>query len=215
MYRDTWGKIFGVYFRGMALYPFTVNGHVYQPIEHVIVSPDVMRGYTCPSNCGACCNASFTLVYLEYQTRAPGAKSVPINVNGRVYNTYQFSAPDEPPCRFLNKDGRCNIHPVRPFACDFELTRFIITEKLNSVRVSTQLYGRGWNMKRVTDNKRGARCTITPVDSDTSADTIRKFKLLAEMMDYLRVPHIIYEHVIPWMEGDCSERLVINKGEIR
>ena len=61
-------------------------------------------------------------------------------------------------CEFVDwENGRCKIHKANPFSCEFELLRFI--QHTDKTYLMTRLFGRGWNMLRV-DNNRGALCKI-------------------------------------------------------
>lgn len=101
-------------------------------------------------------------------------------------------------CRHLiHENGRCGIHGKQPFSCDFEIVRF--KEHATKFEIGTMFYGRGWQMLRVVDNERGAKCTIDPWTEDVRADLVRKFTRLLTWTDHfgLRNTHLpsLIEHV--------------------
>ena len=177
--KDSVDKIVTRYFACLTRQDFEFKGVEYKA-KPIRVSPLLLRGYTCPSHCGACCLAN-TLDYLPEDDRPEEASVRFIEIDGRKVKvwTYMNNDHDGPSCKFLNQeDGRCGIYPRRPFSCDFELIRTLGFEDVDHPNVLTQkLYGRGWNMKRI-DGERGAKCGMTPPNAESIAEAIRKLERL-------------------------------------
>lgn len=198
MNADSVDKIVNGYFAAVTRQSFTYKGRSYAPMP-LVVSPFIWRGYTCPSHCGGCCGV-FTLDWLpmEDQPEVTDIRYVELSGVPRLIHTqYPDKAAAERPdkCHQLRvSDGRCKIHSHHPFTCDFELTRVFHPGERGKFFMRTQLYGRGWNMKR-TDGLRGAKCTITEADSISWRDTLRKLRRLKLWTDYFgldtRIPEIL------------------------
>lgn len=179
MNADSVDKIVTRYFACLTRAPFTYKGKEYLP-KPVTVSPLLLRGYTCPEGCGACC-LKFSLDYLPSEDRPKGCAPRCIDFNNKevvVYTDFQPNN-DGTYCRHLRReDGRCGIYPVRPFSCDFELIRpLIFKEETRPNSLTQKLYGRQWNMPRV-DGERGGLCEMTPVTQETRTEVVRKLKRL-------------------------------------
>jgi Fe-S-cluster containining protein len=213
MQADTVDKIIRSYFTAVTSTPFTYKGVEYQP-QTLVVSPLVWRGYTCPPKCGGCCGV-FTLDYLPSEAQPPHTVRRHIDFNDErvvVYTEVPRPAESEMvgKCHYLRvADGRCKIHDHNPFSCDFELTRFFHPGERGKFYIRTQLYGRGWNMKRV-DGDRGALCEITPVDTASWRDSLRKLRRLQEWTNHFglttRLPAIL-----EWgAAGPTQEPLIFN-----
>lgn len=178
-------KIVRKYLRVVASKPFTYEGETIEPVRTVI-SPLLFRGYTCPAACGGCC-PRFELVYLPSEVHPYELEPFTVRINGVPRILFRDPQRDHSDhhCRNLEKEtGRCGIWTKRPFSCDFELIRAIMSEK--RARLMTRLFGRGWQFLRV-DGQRGALCEITAVDDASIADAIRKLTRLKEWADYLGV----------------------------
>jgi Fe-S-cluster containining protein len=175
---DSVSKIVSRYFAVLTKQAFVYRNHTYTP-KKVTVSPLLLRGYMCPSQCGGCCQGQFSLDYLPCEDKPAGVAPRVIDFNGReviVYSDLQGDH-DLHHCRHLRQaDGRCDIYPVRPFSCDFELIRTLEYADADHANVLTQkLYGRGWNMLRV-----GALCEMTPATPETVKEVIRKLNRLQD-----------------------------------
>lgn len=179
---DSVDKIITRYFACVAAESFTYKGVVYQP-HPLFLSPKLVRSYTCPSHCGACCTR-FSLDYLPIEDHPPGLRKRHVTFNGRTVDIWSDMQEDHNNhhCRHLSMaDGRCGIHGHHPFSCDFELTRFLIIaqqdgrtiQKPNTMLV--RLYGRAHAMLRI-DGKRGAMCEILddPTDKDDYGKEVRR-----------------------------------------
>lgn len=204
MPQDSVEKIIGSYFTSVNAVPFEYKGKVH-PVPKLRVSPLLLRSATCPENCGGCCGP-YTLDYIPSEHPPEGfAEERMIKFNGYEVAVRTISQPTEltqpqNKCRFLNlSNGRCGIHTNHAFSCDFELIRFIKREPSEkqpypSANLTSQMYGRGWAMKRV-DGTRGHSCEMIPANPETGLDVLRKLKRLKEWTDYFglatRLPRII------------------------
>lgn len=132
--------------------PFTYGDKVYIP-KTMRLDKAIRNGFTCPAMCGACCgNWSLDYIPNEHLKEDTLESSPPLEQYGQYFTrrtvrvngkdvelitdpqgtgvVQQTNKPDG--CRYLNKDGRCDIHNFvlsgkygQPFSCDFELIRFI------------------------------------------------------------------------------------------
>ncbi|WP_457300225.1 YkgJ family cysteine cluster protein [Phyllobacterium sp. P5_D12] len=201
---DTVDKIVQVYFASVCSRPFVYKGKEYKP-KHITVSPLLVRGYTCPSGCGACCG-SFSLDYLPSEEKVKNATPRTILFDGRsveIFSDCQVDVGDRW-CRNLERSsGRCSVYSERPMACDFELIRFLVYE--DKVLLIQKQYGRAWAMERL-DHDRGALCEMLPPSPSTIAEVIRKLKRLEQWADYFHLPTRI-EPVIAWIKGGALTAL--------
>jgi Fe-S-cluster containining protein len=208
---DSVDKIVMTYFASVTKQDFIYKKVIYQP-RPLVVSPLILRGFTCPMMCGGCC-PRFSLDYLPNEKKPanltlrqiafcphPGTISQPISIYSDLQSDHQDHF-----CRNLNKqNGRCNIYEVRPFSCDFELIRFFISA--DKSRLSQQLFGRGWNFLRV-DGDRGALCSMTPVSVNTITETLRKLNRLQMWANHFQIFTWVPE-IIDWIHsGDTSHHL--------
>ena len=212
---DSVDKIITRYFACVTAEPFEYKGVEYKP-RTLYLSPKLIRGYTCPSHCGACCSR-FSLDYIPREKRPPGLRKRRIAFNGtdvQVWSDLQDDH-DSHHCKHLSQqDGRCGIHGHHPFSCDFELTRFLIVaeqdgrtiQKPNTVL--TRLYGRAHAMLRI-DGHRGAMCEILDDEAskeEYAAEVRRKFKRLAQWCSHFGLANhtskiIEWAHHPLWTKG--------------
>lgn len=186
-------KIVVQYFGAVTAEPFTYRGETYD-VPRLTVSPQLLRGYTCPAGCGGCC-PRFSLDYLPTEDHPPGVGPRRVEFNGYEVEIVSDMQTDHAGFRCRNlrpEDGRCAIHTRRPFSCDFELIRFMA--RPGTAHMSQRLFSRGWNMIR-TDGGRGSLCEMTPADPETVADVVRKLRRLTDWAAHFgistRVPRII------------------------
>lgn len=194
--RDSVDKVVEIYIASVCSEPFVYKSKLFQP-KPLIVSQGIFRGYTCPPMCGGCC-PRFSLDYLPSEAKPENVLRRTVSINNTEFVIYSDMQTDHDShhCRNLSmSDGRCNIHALRPFSCDFELIRFMRFEDKPN-RVTTRLFGRGWNMLRV-DGERGAKCEITAKDLKSRADTIRKLRRLKDWCDYFEIESKVQE-IINW-----------------
>lgn len=215
--RDSVDKIVTAYFAAVNSVPFRYKGTLY-PVKTLTVSPALLRGYTCPAGCGGCCTV-FSLDYLPTEKRpkndAMHMRFVPIDIEERdglastlvdLFTDWQETRTEHHCQELIEENGRCGIHGIHPFSCDFELARFFHSS--DSVRLGTQLYGRGWNMLRV-DGQRGAQCTITPPTEETKQDILRKLARLVQWCEHFHIPHRV-RPIIDWVHTNPTTALVLS-----
>lgn len=183
---DSVDKIVTRYFAVLTRDPFEFKGVLYTP-RPLCVSPLLLRDYTCPVGCGACC-LSFSLDYLPTESQPDGTHSREIVFSGRAVTIHTLKpVPGARVCQNLQSDGRCGIYLRRPFSCDFELIRTLEFSNQEKPNVLTQkLYGRGWNMMRV-DGERGAMCEMLPPSPHAIAEVIRKLGRLQQWADHFGI----------------------------
>lgn len=175
---DSVDKIVTRYFACMTKEDFEYKGVIYKA-KPLAVSPLLLRDYTCPAMCGACC-PRFSLDYLpserpEWST----IKMRKVWFNGQQIQIWSDMQRDHTNhfCRHLKKvEGRCGIYEHRPFSCDFELIRTLAYSNPGQPNILTQkLYGRKWNMLRV-DGERGTLCEMLPSSDHAIAEVKRKLR---------------------------------------
>lgn len=214
MYVDSLDKIVSSYFATVTREPFDYRGRHFEP-KTLRVSPGIFRGYTCPSGCGGCC-MRFSLVYLPSETRpeSPFIKPREVEFNARSVMVFEDRQDDHRShsCRHLDSgSGRCGIHGVHPFTCDFELIRTTMQSERNLL--DTRLYGRGWAFLRV-DGERGALCTTTPPTTDSRDDTLRKLLRLQQWTDHFGLRTWLPE-ISRWVSsGPHEQPLILNPNTI-
>lgn len=193
MKNDSIDKVVESYFATVTAVPFTYKGKRFD-VPELTVSPLILRGFTCPAVCGGCCR-NWSLDYLPDEPQPPTTVPREVEFDGRTVVIRSIAADGDPAdfCRQLDMEtGRCGIHGVHPFTCDFELIRSM--RRGSQARLNQQLFTRGWAMRRV-DGERGARCTMTPPTPETVADVRRKLRRLKGWADHFglrtRVPTIL------------------------
>lgn len=207
--QDTVEKIITRYFVSVSRKYFEYKGKVYEP-KPLIMTKSLVRDYTCPEGCGACCKA-YSLDWLPSEKRPDGyqAEVRDIELNGKKYPMYSDTQKERVGdyCRNLNLDnGRCMIHDAHALGCDFELIRFIVGAEQNYLR--TSLFGRGWNMMRV-DGSKGSKCDIVPATEKTLVNILRKLDRLKLWTDYFELDTHLPD-IIDWVKrGNYSDRLVL------
>jgi len=201
-YTDSFDKVIG-YFNCVTKETFEYKGTHYKP-KTLRVSPDVVRGFTCPSHCGGCC-PKFSLDYVPAD-RPKHHATTPRTVifNGKAHLIFSDLQQDNNNhhCRNLNmSDGRCGIHKERPMSCDFELLRFMTTQDSDAPnKLNQQLFTRGWNLLRI-DGDRGALCEMLPPDEDTIDDTIRRLRRLQDWSNHFNLDTKI-DDIIEWINDE-------------
>ena len=199
---DSMDKVIETYFAAVTRETFTYKGKTYEP-KPLQIRPHIFRGFTCPAKCGACC-PRFSLDYLPEEKKPYDALTKrTVELNGKQYRILSDMQKDheEHYCRNLDlQTGRCGIHGVHPFSCDFELIRFMISRKDPDApnRLTQKLYGRKWAMMKV-DGTLGTLCAMTPPDADTTSEVVRKLKRLKQWVEHFGLKHCIDE-IIAWAE---------------
>lgn len=183
-HRDSLDKIVLSYLAPVTSHPLAWRGQVIAPMP-LHFGPSLLRGFTCPANCGGCC-PTFSLDYLPEEKEPhpyPLTRRV-VEFCGRSVEVWtDMQAENKSPrCRHLvRENGRCGIHGKQPFSCDFELIRF--HRHADHWTASEQLFGRGWNMKRV-DGGVGALCTVPDATTDSALDVARRLRRLVTWADH-------------------------------
>lgn len=206
---DSVVKVITRYFATLTKEPFTFMGSKIAP-RRLLVSPMLLRGVDCPSGCGACCRR-FTLDWLpsergkllEHGYKMKFVRERLIEFNGKeIPILSDIQGHGDYFCRNLNpENGRCGIHLFSPFSCDFELIRtFEAVDDNSPNRLSQQLFGRGWNMTRITDGKKGAMCSMLPVTPDTVASVVRRMKRFQDWANHFGLKNTWAPEVIELVE---------------
>jgi hypothetical protein len=212
---DSTEKIITTYFRGVTEEAFTYKKKTYDPCT-LVVSPLLLRGTTCPANCGACCK-NYSMDFLptdKLPKDYPGVELIEkiVDFNDKQYMLYTIKRnnPESKKCEQMNEAGRCTIHLAHALSCDFELIRFL-HPKLGSGKPShmlTRFYGRGWQMMKI-DGTRGALCEIIPTCEETIKDTIRKLNRLQDWCNYFEVKSRIPQ-ILDWIHSPKNtEKLIL------
>lgn len=209
MFINSIDKIVTTYFAGVCSEPFNYRGKAYIP-KQIRVSPLIFRGFTCPPKCGGCC-PRFSLEYLPSEMRPSenDHQEYGVLINGRtIFMTHDAQDDhDSHFCRNLDQStGRCGIHGLHPFHCDFELIRFRHSD--DQVQIMQALFSRGWNFKRI-DGERGSLCEMIPLDPAWQKDLIRRMKRLKQWAEHFRIETHM-DSIIGWCEtGPHDEPLII------
>jgi hypothetical protein len=207
-FADSLDKVIGVYIASVCRESFEYAGRTYNP-RPLRVSSLIFRGYTCPARCGGCC-PRFSLDYLPAESRPASAVPREAIVNRQSYLIFSDMQQDHRNhfCRYLDlRNGRCQTYTTRPFACDFELIRFIVPAN-KPIQLTQKLFGRGWAMRRV-DGNRGARCDMTRPTNESVAEVTRKLARLSEWANYFCISTCL-EPIIEWTKrGPHDESLFL------
>ena len=201
---DTIDKIVTSYFVVMATESFVYHDKIYQP-RPLLVSSLLFRNLGCPAGCGACCKR-YSLDYLPDEPRPEGMKPRTIHFNNKEITVYSDLQTDNTSifCRHLDQsNGRCGIHEIHPFPCDFEIIRaFVYQDSESPHRLSTQKPGRSWNLMRI-DGERGSKCEIHEGFDQAKTDVTRKLKRLKSWCDHFELKNRT-EDVLKWIANlDC------------
>jgi Putative zinc- or iron-chelating domain len=201
---DSIDKIVGSYFQCVVIEPFTYKSKSYSP-KPLRVSPLLFRNLDCVAKCGACC-PRFSLDYLPeeekpnipLQERQIQLSSSTSNDPIKIFSNMQANNHDHF-CINLDKvSGLCRIHGVHPFSCDFEIIRAFI-HKDDPNRISTQQYGRGWNMLRI-DGERGTLCGIYGGFDTARVEVKRKLLRLKMWVDHFKLENRI-NTILTWVDS--------------
>jgi Fe-S-cluster containining protein len=190
------------YFAAVTREPFTYKGVTYKP-HPLHVSPGIVRGVDCPAHCGACCSR-FSLDYIPHELKPGRVELRVVEFNDKKIEIWSDVQQDHNDhfCRYVQEtDGRCRIYDRRPFTCDFELIRVRMSSTDTPHFMTTQMYGRGWNMLQIDRKTRGALCDVRGVTRDSKNETIRKLKRLNAWAVHFEIKTKI-EEIIEWLEQD-------------
>lgn len=200
--RDSLDKIIFSYFSAVTNQEFTYKGKTVEP-KTLKVSSLLLRGFTCPPNCGACC-PRFTLDYLPNEPHPYELKKRMVEFNNQLIPIYSDMQKDDNDhfCGNLNKEnGRCGIHGKQPFSCDFELIRFLnSTDDTRPDYVTQKLFGRKWAMLNVRGT-RGTSCEMTAPDTDTIQEVRRKMGRLEQWCFHFGLLDTKIPDILEWVDN--------------
>jgi len=210
---DSIDKIVGRYFSVLTKEEFTYKKKTYVP-KKLHISPLLLRGFTCPSNCAACCLV-FSLDYIPLEEVPP----IPLTrreiyINGKavtVFTDFQNENTSKWCMYASHIDGRCKIHGKQPFSCDFELIRPLIFRDKETPNILTQkLFGRAWALTKI-DNTKGARCVMTPPSLHSVAEVKRKLLRLEIWMSYAGIENTYIPSILTILEksGALTEKIIL------
>lgn len=199
---DTLDKIIPIYFASVTNETFYYKNKKYEP-QPLIVSPLLLRNFTCPPKCGGCC-PKFTLDYIPSENKPDTVVERVIDFNNKQIIIYTDDQKENlsAKCKNLNfENGRCNIHKINPFSCDFELIRFLVSNdgSRKSNYMMQRLFGRGWNMMRI-DGSRGALCEMTNFVPSDVDEVVRKLNRLNSWLSYFEINNHKVDAIIRWAE---------------
>lgn len=157
-------------------------------LDEVILSKMFFRDYACLKNCAGCCKKNVSLDYKDGSERWEKFKTLyPQHVDkftsrkvGKAIYWTDFQDDNKDPyyCKHVDQStGYCNIHEANPFSCEFVLAKFIDNKARGRSLLTSTLYGRAHNFKRV-DGGKGALCYMTDYNHS-------KFLRDVEMLDEL------------------------------
>jgi Fe-S-cluster containining protein len=199
---DSVDKVVTKYMAAVTTESFTYAGATYAPAP-LYVSPSVLRNYSCPAKCGACCRP-FTMDWLPDEPRPPGITERTITFNGRAVQVFSDTQEDrkkELACRYLRiEDGRCGIHDVHTLSCDFPM--ITVKHLNNSYYITGQLFGRLGQMRRPAGGVGGA-CTMSDVDPASIKDVVRKFRRLERWCDHFGIANRV-DNICLWAESSAN-----------
>ena len=220
-YSDSIDKIVEIYFRVFTTKDFTYNKKLIKAFDKIRFSPDIFRNVKCFKGCGACCR-KFSMDFLPYETKEQHLEFTnerEIDLNDKKYKIHSYLQEGNVGyhCGFVDLEtGWCKIHNIHGFSCDFELIRCTMFEKTNHCNVTTRLYGRGWNMLRI-DQERGAMCVVeNDITDESVADTIRKLERLKIWIDYFEIDSHI-DKVLSWANNKLLRKnplIIYNNSDI-
>ena len=211
-HNDSIDKIVSSYFQVIAKEVFTYKNKTYQP-KALRISPNLVRGFTCPPNCGACCPV-FSLDYLPLEVQPAGVLKRKVSFNGHeivLYSDLQKYNHGRHCSKIDMITARCEIHGNQPFSCDFELIRTGVFADPNSPNVIGQrLYGRAWALTKC-DGSKGALCEMTPSDATSISEVRRKIVRLQQWADHFHLSNWCPE-ILEWVDaGDHSCELILGR----
>ncbi|GEM_PF-1932206 len=194
------------YFATITKVPFSYAGRTYEPTL-LKVSESLANGYTCPSNCGACCQR-FSLDYIEGEKERPGGlSSRNVEFDGRtveIWSDMQADISDDR-CQYLSQtDARCQVHGKHPFTCDFELVRVYMKTIRNFNQIGVGKFGRSWQLTRF-DGGKGTSCDILPAKEKSVADSVRKLGRLKDWASHFGLVDTWLPEIIDYLESGRSQ----------
>lgn len=193
-YIDSIDKIVQTYFNAVTSEEFTYKNKVYSP-KPLQVSPLLFRGFTCPEHCAGCC-PKFSLDYINPLYPKLEPRVIYFNRHKITIFSDMQETNKKNKCIHVNKVGRCNIHGMQPFSCDFELIRILLFK--NKSVITQKLFGRGWAMMKI-DGTRGALCTMTNPSKENIYEVKRKLLILQDWTNYFGIKTKIPK-ILEWID---------------
>lgn len=190
------------YFAAITKVPFTYKNRTAEPTL-LKIYPSIASGYTCPPDCGACCE-KFTLDYIEGEETPDGVEERDVKFNGNQIKIMTDKQADNGTafCKHVRlEDARCKIHGTHPFSCDFELIRVYKPNISNHYSIRVAEYGRGDRYRRFNNDGIGTLCEVTPPTEESAAESIRKLKRLKQWSDYFKLTETWLPEIIEYMES--------------
>lgn len=207
---DSIDKIVSSYFQVISKQGFTYKKKTYTP-KRLAISPSLLRGFTCPENCGGCCPV-FSLDYLPFEKHPAGLFSRRVEFNGariEIFSDLQKYNLGKHCSKVDTHSARCDIHGYQPFSCDFELIRTAVFSDPNTPnRIGQRLYGRGWALTKCNGAK-GALCKMLEPTAESIRESRRKIVRLQEWSTHFGLDTWCPE-IIEWIDnGDHSKQYVL------
>jgi Fe-S-cluster containining protein len=172
--------------------------------KDILLSRMFLRKQNCLDKCGACC-VPVSLDYYPGERWSKFQKQFPelvslfdvLDVNNTPFPKKIISLNQQKisknlkKCIFLNHDGRCEIHGVHPFLCDFEPIKVRIYK--DKVLLTRMLLSRPHHLKKI-DGTKGISCSWSEhKDLNRDKDLLREFSDIAEYFGY---DTVIIKHAI-------------------
>lgn len=204
---NNFGKIIRI-FTAITKESFEYDGTRYEP-KPLVVHPSIANGLVCPPGCGACCKKTslhfnwfdLTPVYpaVDYPDLQNHATGWIDSYGGNISLDVDFQNNNQADnCRWLNQNGRCQLHGMHPFICDFEPIQVKLGNSINYNEIRTARFSKRALIRRA-DGDHGAKCEFTGPTEQSVSETVRKFVRLEhwtkhfdlrnnwipEIMDYL------------------------------
>lgn len=154
------------------------------------------------------------LIWLPHETTPYPVPEHHIEFNGKTYRTLCDKQDDHDShwCRHRQSwDGRCAIHPTKPFAADFECIKFFVSSSdTRPTQLRSQPFPRKWSYTRV-DGEKGGLCETLPITKESHEDVLRRLRRLADWAEYFEIKHVMHD-VIAWLEtGPHDEAKTFNQ----
>ncbi len=198
-YTNSVEKIIDTYFAAVTKTEFVWNGTRFTP-RPLKLFPSLANEHVCPENCGACCG-QFTLDYINGERDSTGLQERIIQLNGHDIKIWTDEQLGSERCKYLRmEDGRCYIHGVHPFSCDFECLRFEVGQVRNYNELKQGHYKRGWQLAQV-DGTKNVKCKFLPASTEGAQESIRKLKRLEDWTNHFHLTDTYIPEIITYVEN--------------
>lgn len=188
-------KLVFAFIAPLARTTFTFQERTFVP-RPLTVSPQIFRRFSCPSHCGACCiQGDLEWLPNEKQVDYGNEEQKTIEFDGRritvVIDRQRDARSPDNKCRHLDRaTGRCGIHTlvgkVHPMLCDtVPLRSSVFSDDNRGSRISSELPGRLWALKRI-DGEKGGQCSLNSMwDESDRVDLVRRLNRLRDWILHL------------------------------